>query len=159
MVQEIILGDDTLSGSLYCNVSLVVRKPAFLHITATLISALVFATQIVQSLYFLNTKFQASRHLLWLYSPFYVGPGRIPRRPVFSQRGSYNSSYLHWDEVLHGSLLIWWNKQSECMVIISDIYKSGKYYGLDRYDVLSHLTVLMVADNTYEKLKRNKIIC
>ena len=26
--------------------------------------------------------------LLWLYSPVYVGPGRKPRRPVFSQRGS-----------------------------------------------------------------------
>ena len=49
----------------------------------------VFATQIVQSLYFLNTKFQASSHLMPLYSPVSVGPGRKPRRPVFSQRGSY----------------------------------------------------------------------
>ena len=31
---------------------------------AKLISAFVFATQIVQSLYFLNLKFQASRHFL-----------------------------------------------------------------------------------------------
>ena len=30
----------------------------------------------------------ASSHLLWLYSPVCVGPGRKPRRPVFSQRGS-----------------------------------------------------------------------
>ena len=45
---------------------------------------------IVQSLYFLNPKFQASSHLLWLCSPVCVGPGRKPRRPVFSQRGSYN---------------------------------------------------------------------
>ena len=37
----------------------------------------------------LNTKFQASRHLLWLYSSVCVGPGRKPRRPVFSQRGSF----------------------------------------------------------------------
>ena len=37
-------------------------------VTAKLISAFVFATQIVQSLYFQNTKFQASSHLLWLYS-------------------------------------------------------------------------------------------
>ena len=29
-----------------------------------------------------------SSHLLWLYSPVCVGPGRKPRRPVFSQRGS-----------------------------------------------------------------------
>ena len=62
---------------------------------AKLISAFVFATKIVQRLYFLNTKFQASSHLLWLYSPVYVGPGRKPRRPVFSQRGSYNGYPQH----------------------------------------------------------------
>ena len=37
----------------------------------------------------LNPKFQASSHLLWSYSPVCVGPGRKPRRPVFSQRGSF----------------------------------------------------------------------
>ena len=52
--------------------------------TAKLISAFVFTTQIVQSLYFLNTKFQASIHLMRLYSPVSVGPVRKPRRPVFS---------------------------------------------------------------------------
>ena len=57
-------------------------------ITVKLISAFVFATQIVQSLYFLNPKFQASSYLLWLYSPVCVGPGRKLRRPVFSERGS-----------------------------------------------------------------------
>ena len=50
---------------------------------------LVFAIRIVQSLYYLNPKFQASSHLLWLYSLVCVGPGQRPRRPVFSQRGSY----------------------------------------------------------------------
>ena len=59
-------------------------------VNAQLISAFVFATQIVQSLYFLNPKFQASSHLLWLYRPVCVGPGRKLRRPVFSQRGSYD---------------------------------------------------------------------
>ena len=78
--------------------SLVLRKPAFciyaktktqisFAVTAKLISAFVFATRIVQFLYFLNLKFQASSHLLWLYSLVCVGPGRKPRRPVFSQRG------------------------------------------------------------------------
>ena len=38
----------------------------------------VFATRILQSLYFLNPKFQASGHL-WLYSPFCVEPG--PKSP------------------------------------------------------------------------------
>ena len=58
-------------------------------VTAKLISAFVFATLIVQALYFLNPKFQASNHLLWLYSLACVGPDRKPWRPVFSQRGSF----------------------------------------------------------------------
>ena len=57
-------------------------------VTAKLISAFVFATRIAQSLYFLNPKFQASSHFLWLYSLVFVGPGQNPRKPVFSQRGS-----------------------------------------------------------------------
>ena len=76
------------------------RKPAFCicekedadqlrGYSAKLISAFVFATWIVQSLFYLNPKFQASRHLLWQYSPVCVGPGREPKRLVFSQRGSY----------------------------------------------------------------------
>ena len=72
------------------DMSRVMRKPAFciwekdFVVTAKLISAFVFATWIVQSLYYLNTKFQASSHLVWLYSLVCVGPGRKPRRPVFS---------------------------------------------------------------------------
>ena len=58
-------------------------------VTAKLISAFVFALRIVQLLYYINPKFLASSHLLWLYSPVCVGPGRKPRRPVFSQRGSF----------------------------------------------------------------------
>ena len=88
-------------GSIICLVymSRVVRKPVMcicktktqisFAVTAKLISIFVFATRIVQSLYFLNTKFQAPSHLLWLYSPVCVGPGRKPRRQVFSERGSY----------------------------------------------------------------------
>ena len=49
------------------------------------------AIRIVQSLYYLHLKFQASSHLLWLYRPVCVGPSRKPRRPVFSERGSNNS--------------------------------------------------------------------
>ena len=47
-------------------------------VTAKLISAFVFASWIVQSLYYLNPKFQASRHLLWRYRLVCVGPGRKP---------------------------------------------------------------------------------
>ena len=50
---------------------------------------LFFATRIVQFLFFLNPKFQASSSFLSLYRPVCVGPGRKPRRPVFSRRGSY----------------------------------------------------------------------
>ena len=79
-------------------------------VTAKLISAFVFATWIVQSLYFLNPKFQASSHLLWLYSPVCVGPGRKPRRQVFSQRGSYRHTACFSrhgsNELQHETLLI-----------------------------------------------------
>ena len=62
---------------------------------------LFFAKWIVQSLYFLNPEFQASSHLVWSYSLVCVGPGRKPRRPVFSQRGSF---YLGSELIrLHGS--------------------------------------------------------
>ena len=55
------------------------RNPAFCiyenkDATAKLISAFVFATRIVQSLYYLNPKVQASRHIQWLYSPVCVRP-------------------------------------------------------------------------------------
>ena len=74
-------------------------KTGFLHmrktktqinfaVTAKLISVFVLAILIVQSLCFLNPKFQASSRLLWLHSLLCVGPGRKPQRPVFSQQGS-----------------------------------------------------------------------
>ena len=60
-------------------------KPAFAYAktkrqiscaVTMLISAYVFSTYLVQSLYLLNLKFQASSHLLWLYIPFWVESGR-----------------------------------------------------------------------------------
>ena len=47
-------------------------------VTAKLISAFVFATRIVQFLFYLNPKFQASSFFLRLHRPVYVGPGRKP---------------------------------------------------------------------------------
>ena len=47
-------------------------------VTAKLISAFVFAIWIVQYLYYLHTKFQASSHLQWLYSLVCVRPGQNP---------------------------------------------------------------------------------
>ena len=98
----------------YCldKMSLVMRKTAFCicetktqiscAVTVQLISTFVFATRIVQSLYYLNPKFQASSHLVWLYSLVCVGPGRKPRRPVFSERGSNNTSIISAGNKLEG---------------------------------------------------------
>ena len=82
--------------------SLVMRKPDFcicenkdadqLCRNRTADQRLCFATWIVQSLFFLNPKFQASSVFLSLHSPVCVGPCRKPRRPVFSERGSYMMS-------------------------------------------------------------------
>ena len=71
------------------------RKQRRRSVNAKLISAFVFATRVVRSLYHLNSKFQASSHLLWLYRPVCVGPGRKPRRPVFSERGSFSAKKQH----------------------------------------------------------------
>ena len=74
-------------------------------------SASRFATRLVQSLYFLIPKFQASSHLLWLYSLVCDRPGWKPRRPVFSQRGSIHSlsrgllhatgNHMLWEECIY----------------------------------------------------------
>ena len=74
------------------------RKAAFAYaktktqiscaVLAQLISAFVFATWIVQSLFYLNPKCQASSHLLWLYSRVCVGPG--PGNP--EGRFAYNEA-------------------------------------------------------------------
>ena len=76
------------------------RKPAFCICEnkdadqLKLIRAFVFAIWIEQSHYYLNPKFQASSHLLWLCSPVCVGPDRKPGRQVFSQLGSYMKGML-----------------------------------------------------------------
>ena len=76
--------------------SRIVRKPIFVQIsfavTGKLISVFVFATRIVQFLFFLKPKFQSSRFFLKLYRAVCVRPGRKPRRPVFSRRGSYSTT-------------------------------------------------------------------
>ena len=57
-------------------------------------------TDTVQFLIYLNPKFQISSHLLWLYSPVCVGPGRKQRRLVFSQRASYCKEHLSTLDIL-----------------------------------------------------------
>ena len=41
-----------------------------------------------------DSKFQVSSYILWLCNSVCVGPGRKHRRPVFSQRGSDDDSYI-----------------------------------------------------------------
>ena len=67
-----------------------------LRVTAKLISAFVFATRIIQALYFLNTKLQAFYHLLWLYSLVCVGPGRKPENR-FSQNEAHICQEIQLD--------------------------------------------------------------
>ena len=96
------------------HISLVMRKPVFAYaktktqisfaVTAKLISAFVFASRKIQFLYFLNLKFQPSGYLLWSYRLVCVGPGRKPRRPVFSQRGSCHGHFQH----LHPEKIEFW---------------------------------------------------
>ena len=58
-------------------------------ITAQLISAFIFASRIVKSIFFLMPKFQASSLFLWLLRLVCVRADWIPQRPVFSRRGSH----------------------------------------------------------------------
>ena len=93
------------------NMSRVVRKRFFAYaktktliscaITVHLISAFVFATRIVPTLFYLNPKGQAFRHLLWLYSPVYVGPVfllfvfiRCVIFLIFERKPGYNGAAL-----------------------------------------------------------------
>ena len=50
------------------------QKKAQIHCTVTAqpISAFIFAIRVIQTLYYLNPKFQASGHPLWLYGPICV---------------------------------------------------------------------------------------
>ena len=58
------------------------------QLRSKLISAFVFATRIVQFLFYLNMKVQASSHLLSLCSLVCVGPGRNPE-DRFSQNEAH----------------------------------------------------------------------
>ena len=67
--------------SVKLNMSRLVRKPTICigeNITAKLMSAFVFATRIVQFIFYFNPKFQASSSFLCLYRPVCVGPVQKP---------------------------------------------------------------------------------
>ena len=123
--------------------SIVMRKLAFcicekkkmqisFEVTTKLISAFVFATWLVQFLYILITKFQASNHLLWLCSPVCVGHGQNPRRPVFSQRDSYyyNSYCTPYIEMVG---------EVHCFQLVHDSYRCMQHMLLWRNNAVQHL--------------------
>ena len=56
--------------------------------------------RIVHSLCFLNLKFQASSHLLWLYSPVCVGPGQKPK-----DRFSCDKAYIITSVIISWTIL------------------------------------------------------
>ena len=82
----------------YIYMSHVMRKPEYaivktkeqisFAVTAKLISTFVFATRIVQFLFFLDSKFQASSLLLRLYRPVCFRPGR-KSKDRFSRVGAH----------------------------------------------------------------------
>ena len=71
------------------------RSASRFAVTTKLISAFVFATQIVQSLSFLNIKFQASSHFLRRHSLICVGPGRKSRRRFSDVAAHIQGSTTH----------------------------------------------------------------
>ena len=113
---------DLCSSIIELNMSSIMRKPAFcicenkdadqLHGNRENQEAAqpsVFTTQILQSLFFLNTKLQDSSHLLRLYSQVYVGPGGKPGRQVFWRRGSYGllMDFCHTSTYCNLPLMTW----------------------------------------------------
>ena len=80
-----VIIQEKIAGRVVCLCS-VMRKPAICiweskdadqlrsNFTAQLISDFDFVAKIVQSLFFLNQKFQASNHLIKLYSPVVENP-------------------------------------------------------------------------------------
>ena len=73
-------------------------------VTAKLISAFVFATQIVQFLFYLNPKFQAYSSFLCLYRPVCVGPVRKPHC-WFSHEAAQISLLSQWSSDHLGSVV------------------------------------------------------
>ena len=94
-------------------------------VTAKLISTFVFATRIVQFLFYLNLKFQASSSFLCLYRSVCVGPVRKPHcwfshevahiiNPLLPNQSSYISySYRNQLSRLVGKPTMWFPNRSD----------------------------------------------
>ena len=96
----------------------------------------VFASRIVQFLYFISPKFQALSHLLYLCSSVCVRPGRKPRRPVFSRRNLYNV-FIHAVRCsISNALLLSFIVETVCQLHGSGKKNAQKFYKrCVRYDL------------------------
>ena len=79
------------------------RRRSALQELSSWISTFVFTTWILQFLYFLNPKFPASSHLLYLYILVCVGPVREPHCWFSHDAGHY----LDWAMTIQTLLLEW----------------------------------------------------
>ena len=99
-------------------------------VTAQLISPFVVATQIVQSLFFLNPKFQASRLLLWLYRLVCVGPCRILKLLVFSCEGSL---------IIRHKIC---KRNTETLCLLDDPFTGKKPVTLPKICIVLHVSIV-----------------
>ena len=137
--------------------SRVVRKPVFFAyaktktqisfaVTAKLISAFVFATRIVQSLYFLNPKFQASSHLLWLNSPVLSNLVGNPE-----DRFSHNEAQMCNKQLSGGSSVCTDDNQSLKLVAYRPIHTEEPILGYTYMSLVVRKPVFGVSDTVPHK--------
>ena len=95
--------------------------------TAQLISAIAFASQRVQSLFYSNSDFQAYSIVLLLYCPICVGPGRKRRRP-FSRlkcNSISGSSVTSTNKFLHTPLHLAAISGDTCVEVVRNLIDKG----------------------------------
>ena len=107
-------------------------------VTAKLIITFVFATCIVQFLFFLKPEFRCSSLLLRLYRPVCVRPGRKPRRLVFSCHMIFLS--------IHCALLLEISLQAGTFVLRVDTFRPCETDYIS-YTVPSHVSWKKITSN------------
>ena len=96
-------------------------------VTAQLISAFVFATQIICFLFSLNTKFQASSLFLWLYRPVCVGVGQKKNKDLFSRvRAQFKSEKSSSSWLFTSTTL--YEEPNVCLKDTTHMYGLYSYY-------------------------------
>ena len=109
-------------------------------VTAKLISAFVFATRIVQFLFYLNPKFQASSSFLCLYRLVCVGPVRRPHCWF-----SHEAAHITYFSIVIRIILS--STRPVCVVQKSSFFVNQHLYGvikLSFYFVLDIISVLLL---------------